>query len=225
MSKERETSEEIAARVRETLPVYLFRPQADIDAEKEAARLQAASFTRAKLTDAERVISEGKVKEEIARANLETQEALRAEGRNVSTRGGANLEMVKQEELRLAEGLELQGRFAEAAEIHPHEREKARLLKIEKAIEQSDTEFCDCPADSAEINGRRVEAHPWYEVKKIYSRPHGRMVSLVGCRKCPELNATPTPPAELAKILGAVAGSHGQAVAQSMERVRRGARR
>jgi hypothetical protein len=219
-----ETPEETAARVRDTLPVFLLRPQSELDADKEAMKLRAASFTRSRLTPEERDISRGAQLEEIARANLETQESLRAEGRNVSTRGGANLEMVEQETLRLAEGLELQGRFREAADIHPRERERERLLKIEEAIERPDTEFCDCPVDSKEIQGRTVEADPHFEVKRVYSRHHGRAVSLVACRKCPGLNATSTPPAQLAKTLAAVGASHGAAMAQGMERLRRARR-
>lgn len=225
MPDKRETPEQIAARVRETLPDYLKRPQEEIEADKAAMRLRAASFTRARLTDAERLISEGVTKENIARANLETQEVLRANGHNVSTRGGANKEMLEQEQVRLAEGLELQGRYSEAAEIHPHKKEAARLLKIEEAIAKPDDEHCECPPDRKEIGGRSVEAHPHYEVKKIYSRPHGRVVSLVGCRKCSGLNATPTPPEHLAKTLHAVGASHGVAVAQAAEKARRGARR
>jgi hypothetical protein len=215
--------------VRETLPVYLLRPQAEIDADKAAMKLRAASFTRARLTPEERDIARGAQLEEIARANLELQEALRAEGHNVSTRGGANLEMVALEEARLAEGLELQGRYFEAAAVygasvaHPHKLEQERLRKIEEAVEKPDGEFCGCPPDEADVPGK--VGHPHYEVKKIYSRRHGRAVALVACRKCGELNATPAPPAALARTLSAVAGSHGAATAQGLERLRRGTRR
>jgi hypothetical protein len=222
MAETRETPEQIAARVRETLPDYLKRPQSEIDADKAAARLQAASFTRSRLTEAERLIAEGVKHERIARANLETQGALRDEGHTVSTHGGANLEMVEQELFRLSHGLELQGRYAEAAEAHPHKRERARLRKIEEAIARPDGEHCECPADTAQISGRTFEGHPHYEVKRVYSRSHGRVVSLMQCRKCGDLNATPTPPAHLTKTLAAVNASHGVAIAQSRERMRRG---
>jgi len=203
MTEVKETSEQIAARVRETLPDYLKQSPEEIEADKTAMRLKAASFTRSKLTDAERVIVHGAKLEEIASANIDTQESLRAEGRNVSTNGGANLEMLKQEKIRLAHGLELQGRYSEAAEAHPHKREQKRLREIEEAIAKDDSDICDCPPEKAELNGQAIEVHPHYEVKKIYSRRHGKMVSLVGCRKCQSLNATPTIPAQLQKILAA----------------------
>jgi hypothetical protein len=222
MIEKRETPEEIAARVRETLPGFLKRSNEEIEADKAAMRLRVASFTRSKLTPEERDISRGAQIESIARANLESQEALRAEGHKVSTRGGANLEMIEQETIRLAEGLELQGRFREAAGIHPKKREKERLFAIEEAIARPDDEFCGCPADEKEVQGRKFEAHPHYEVKRIYSRRHGKSVSLVKCRKCGSLNATPTPPPPLAQILSAVAGSHG--AAQAQERLRRSRR-
>lgn len=209
MTQRKETSEEIAARVRETLPPYLRQSPEDIEADKRAQKLRAASFTRSKLTEGERLITRGKQLEEIARTNLETQNELREEGHNVSTRGGANLEMVEQENIRLAHALELQGRYAEAAGVHPYKREQVRLLKIEEAISKPDDEHCRCPATKAKLNEEEIEVHPHYEVKKIYSRSHGKIVSLVGCTKCPSLNATPDPPEQLAKSLHAHAASAG----------------
>lgn len=218
MTERKETPKEIAARVRKALPGYLKRPQGEVKADKAAMKLRAASFTRARLTEEERVIAEGAKLEAIARANIELQEGLRSEGHNVSTRGGANLEMLGQERFRLAQGLELQGRYEEAATAHPHKRERARLLKVVEAIAKPDGDHCKCPADTADVPGKIGEPH--YEVKRIYSRPHRRMVSLVGCRKCPGLNATPTPPEALAKTLAAVNGSQRTGAAQ-MRRARR----
>lgn len=206
---EKETPDEIAARVRANLPKFLVRTEDEEKKDKEAQDLRRASFTRAKQTEAEKLIARGMQMEEIARANIETQEALREEGHNVSTRGGANQYMLTLELLRLAEGLELQGKYQEAAGVHPHAREQARLLKIEEAIEKDDSEVCDCSPTVADLGKEKIEVQPFFEVKKIFSRKHGDVVSLVGCAKCGQLvNATPTPPAQLANILATHEGSH-----------------
>jgi len=201
MKEKRETPEEVAERVRAALPPYLRQPRDLISEEKRAQALQAASFTRARLTDEERLVARGKQLEEIARANLATKET--PEGR-----------------IRLSRGLELQGRYAEAAECHPHKRERKRLLAIEGACDREDSEVCNCPPKKLRAGGEAVEVPRHYEVKKVYSRRHGRVVSLVGCGnpKCSFLNATPTPPEQLAKVLAAQAGADAEAVA-----MRRGA--
>lgn len=168
------------------LPTFLQRTRERIAAEEEAQALRRASFTRAKLTDAERAVSEGKTLEEIALANLATE--------------GTDVEL---EQIRLAQGLELQGKFTEAADIHPHEEEKARLVAIEEAVNKDDSEVCDCPPEVVDIKGEQIEVFPQYEVKKIYSPKHHGMVSLVSCPNCGGLNATPTPPPQLQAILSA----------------------
>lgn len=168
------------------LPTFLQRSRETIAADEEAQALRRASFTRAKLTDAERAVSQGRTLEEIALANLATE--------------GADVEL---EQIRLAQGLELQGKFTEAADTHPHEEEKARLAAIEEAVNKDDSEVCDCPSEVVDIKGEQIEVFPQYEVKKIYSPKHHGVVSLVGCRGCPDLNATPTPPSQLQAILNA----------------------
>lgn len=211
---EKETPDEIAARVRANLPKFLVRTEDEEKKDNEAQLLQRASFGRAHMTEAEKLVSRGMQMEEIARANIETQEALREEGHNVSTRGGANQYMLTLELFRLAEGLEMQGRFQEAAGVHPHAREQARLLKIEEAIEKDDAEVCDCPPTVANLDGQEVEIQPYFEIKKIFSRKHRDVVSLVGCSKCGEpVNATPTPPEQLANILATHSASHSAVAA------------
>lgn len=208
MIEKRETSEEIAARVRELLPSFLVRTPEQIAEDERVQELRRASFTRSKLTDEERLVTRGKQLEEIARANIETQKELREEGKNVSTRGGANLEMLEQELIRLSHGLEIQGDYEQAADTHPLKKEQARLRKIIGAIGKPDDEVCKCPSTKTEIDGQSVEIAPYFEDKKIYSRKHGRMVSLVRCDKCKQIiNATPTPPEQLTKVLAAHAAS------------------
>ena len=214
-SSMKETSEEIAARVQANLPSYLRQTSEQVEADKKAQELRRASFTRSKLTEEERLISRGIQIEEIARANIETMESKRAEGENISTRGGANLEMLEFEKIRLCRALELQGCYEEAASLHPLKREQKRLLKIVEAIKKDDSRVCACPPTKATLDSAEIEVQPYYEVKKIYSREHGKVISLVGCVKCGFQNATPNPPEQLSRILGAQNASH-QAVKMNM---------
>jgi hypothetical protein len=220
MSERKETSEEIARRVHDTLPSFLVRTPEQVAEDERVQELRRASFTRSKLTEEERLVSRGKQIEEIAKANIETQKQLREEGRNVSTHGGANLEMLEQELIRLSHGLELQGDYEQAVTVHPLKREQTRLKKIVEAIDKPDDKFCKCPPTKTEHDGQAIEIHPHYEVKKIYSRKHGRVVSLVGCSKCPSLNATPTPPKQLTQVLTAHAASSAAAKVNRQVNVR-----
>jgi hypothetical protein len=204
----KETPEEIAARVAANLPSYLRQTPEQAEEDKRAQELRRASFTRSKLTGEERLVARGAQVAEIALANIGTQESLREEGHNVSSRGGANKEMLEHEYIRLAHGLELQGRYKDAASVHPLKREQARLLKIEEAIAEDDAKFCGCAPTKTELNGQEIEVEPHYEVKRIFSRRHRGMVSLVGCTKCSALNATPALPSQLASVLGSHTASH-----------------
>lgn len=173
------------------LPAYLRRDEETIRADEQTQALQRASFTRSKLTEEERLIAEGIKREEIALSNL------------LLVR---NLPELTFESARYAHGLELQGRYREASDAHPIEEEKVRLKSIEEAIQRDDSEVCGCKPQKLELNGQQIEVYPHYEVRKIYSRRHGKAVSLVGCNDCGDLNATPSPPEQLQKILSAQKG-------------------
>lgn len=207
MAEKQETPQEVAARVKAGLPSYLVMTPEKVEEEKKVQELRRASFTRSRLTEEERLVARGCQFEEIARANIETMEAKREQGFTHRAWGGATLDMLEEQEIQLAHGLEMQGRYEDAAVVHPHKREQARLRKIEEAINKDDDTFCDCPPTVATLGDAEIEVTPFYEVKKIYSRKHSRLVSLVACSKCPDLNATPNPPEQLAAMLGAQQGS------------------
>lgn len=193
MTEKRETPDEIAARVRTLLPSFLVQTDEEIAAEKERQRLLAASFTRAKSNPAERMVERGVQMEQIARANIELQKEARAEGRNVSTRGGANQEMLAQELERLAEGLALQGRYVEAADVHPKKLKAKEFTEIQEAIDKAD-DLCECPRKEHKnpLNEKEaVSISPRRELKPVFSSKHGGMVSLMVCDSCGELNARP----------------------------------
>jgi hypothetical protein len=188
-----ETSEQIAARVAANLPPYLRMTPEKQQEEDEAQALRRASFTRSKLTEEERIVAHGMKVEEIALSNLQL---------------ARNEEELNHWQRQYAQGLELQGKYEEAADVHPDEGEKNRLRSWAGAVAKDDAEYCQCEAEKATLNGQDIEVHPHYEVKRIYSRRHNGMVSLVGCQKCSALNATSTPPTQLATILHAHRASH-----------------
>jgi hypothetical protein len=169
-----------------TLPEFLRRDRAAIEADEIIQDLRRASFGRGHLNLAERQIARGVTLESIALSNLPLVR---------------NEDDLQREQIRLTEGLELQGRFDEAAQVHPSEGESLRM--IADAVRRDDSEVCDCPVTQTDVAGKSIEIHPSYEVKKVYSRKHGQMVSLVGCTACGFLNATPDPPDQLQAILRA----------------------
>lgn len=171
-----------------SLPPFLRRDREAIEADEQAQELRRASFGRGHLTEAERNVSHGMVLEDIALSNLPL---------------ARNEEDLKREQLRYSEGLELQGRLIEAADAHPLEDEQVRLRSVADAIDKDDDEFCNCGTTTARVGNEDVKVHPHYEVKKVYSRKHGKIVSLVGCTACGELNASANPPEQLQRILQA----------------------
>jgi hypothetical protein len=203
-----------------TLPIFLQRTPEQVLADEAAQEARRASFTRAKLSDGERLIARGAQLEEIARANISQMEAHREERHTVSTRGGANLEMLEQQRALLAHALELQGRFLDAAEVAPLKTEQKRLRAIHDAVEAPD-ETCDCPRDEHELNGVKIEISPRRMLKTIYSRKHGREIALMKCDKCGDLFALPLT-GQAAEIAGARQASRaaGQSVRSDVQVLR-----
>lgn len=159
--------------------------------DDETQRLLRASHTRAHLSDAERVVSRGVILEAIARDNIRAMEAVRAEGRNRSSQGGATLEMLAEEKTRLAHALQLQGKYVEAADVHPQLTRANEYRKVQEAIDRPDSEKCTCNPDRILLNGVEQEVGCEFTVREIYSRRDKAMVALVGCKKCPDLNTRP----------------------------------
>lgn len=157
-----------------TFPHWLVGTPEERAAEDERQRLTRASFTRARLTEAERLLGRGRLLEITARQNL--------------ARAGEHDQLPKSQ---LADALAMQGRYVEAAEIHPDETRKAYFEKLVQALEMDDSEKCECPDDTTEMNGVSLALTPRFEERKIFSPIHNDVVSLVRCATCGHLNARP----------------------------------
>lgn len=151
-------------------PVWLKGTSEQQAAEKERQRLARASFTRAHLTESERLVGRGRLIETTARHNLTN---------------GANTLASSQ----LADALAMQGRYVEAAQIHPDEARTAEFERIAHALEIDDEEKCNCPDDKTKMNGVDLSITPRFEERKIFSPIHNDVVSIITCRKCGHANA------------------------------------
>jgi hypothetical protein len=210
------TTGERAERVAAKLPPYLRKSKQEIEAERERQKLLAASFTRARSSPAERMLERGVQMESIARANVELMEAERRTGKR---KGVATKAMIDEQRAMLAEGLALQGRFKEAAEVHPSKRKAKEFLDTHDAITRPDS-MCKCPRDEAAdpLTGSELSVSPRRQLKEIYSEKQRGIVALMWCDKCKTLNARPLT-GQAAEIAAAHAGSHavGASVGRDVE--------
>jgi hypothetical protein len=159
-------------------PVWLKGTSAEQKAEAERQALAMAAHSRAKLSDAERLVGRGQLLEQTARENLA-----------LSKRRNRAARVLAQNQL--ADALAMQGRYAEAAEMHTDRHRRKYFRDVKKALEKPDDEKCGCPDRKAEVSGQQIAITPRYEVEKIYSPIHGELVSVVKCSKCEHLNARP----------------------------------
>lgn len=160
-------------------PVWLKGSPQEQEAENQRQAALRASFTRAKLTEAEEMIGRGHLLEQTARGNIEAARGKDAEARVLA-------------ENQLAEALAMQGRFAEAADEHHDAVKRAEFRAVGKAMEMDDGEKCDCPDIEGSIT-------PRFERRRIFSPVHGEVVSLVECQTCGHVNARPITSRLLAK--------------------------
>lgn len=159
-----------------THPVWITGTEAEQAAEAQRQALLLASFTRAKMTDEERLIGRGALLETTARGNLEHSAGKDKESRILA-------------ENQLADALAMQGKYAEAAETHNDKRARKHYRDIVKAIETPDDEKCNCADSKAKINDAELSITPRFERAEIFSPVHGGLVSLIQCQKCGHLNA------------------------------------
>jgi hypothetical protein len=149
-------------------------------AESERQAQAMAAHSRARMTEAERLVGRGALLEQTARGNLEQSFGVKG----------------KEEERRLAksqlaESLAMQGRYAEAAEVHPDKEQRKYYRDIAVAIEKPDDEKCDCGDRRAKMNDTELSITPRFERARIFSPVHNDVVSLVECSKCGHWNARP----------------------------------
>lgn len=161
-----------------TFPVWLIGSEAEQAAEAERQSLALAAHSRAKLSEAERLIGRGALLEATARGNLEQSAGVDKEARILA-------------ENQLADALAMQGRFAEAAEIHNDKHRRKHFRDIGKALEMDDAKKCKCKDSKARINGAELSITPRFEQGRVFSPIHNDLVSLVRCHKCGHLNARP----------------------------------
>ena len=153
-------------------PVWLVGSEEEQKAEAERQRLAKASFTRARLTESERLIGRGRLLEMTARQNL--------------ARAGERDTLPK---TQLAEALAMQGRYVEAAETHPDPDRKSHFENIVRALEMDDSEKCNCEDTQAKVNGVELSLTPRFESARIFSPVHNKVVSVIICSKCGHMNA------------------------------------
>jgi hypothetical protein len=156
-------------------PKWLERSEAELAAEEETQALRRAAHTRARLTEEERLVSRGALLEQTARGNLDA--------------AGGNVELVAREKENLAVALAMQGRFTEAAKIHPDKLMRQHFKDIESAIEMDDAEKCDCKDFTGTVDGVEIAVTPRYSARTVYSTKHGEAVQLITCARCGHMNA------------------------------------
>lgn len=115
-------------------------------------------------------------------------------------------------EARMAEGFALEGNFAAAAELHPDTEHTARFEAIAAAVERDDGERCDCPIETITdpATGQPVTITPDTIEEMVFSQKHGRLMPLVRCSRCGDLNVKQAPE-HLERRISAVRQQHNEA--------------
>jgi predicted nucleic-acid-binding Zn-ribbon protein len=155
------------------LPSWLARSDTEIAKDEQYQAMRRASFTRAKLTEGERLVSRGASLERTAKGNLRI-----AQEQN-------NHAQITRETANLADALAMQGRYEEAAQLHPSEDARERYSQIQKAIDLDDSEKCKCPDTVTDD----LSLTPRFSARTIYSLKHKKTISVITCSKCGHMNA------------------------------------
>lgn len=158
-----------------SIQALLARPTTE---DEKVQEMRRASYTRANLTEAERLVSRGKTLEDTALANL-----------SAAVRDG-NEEQAQLERWHLADALAMSGDLDGAIQIHPLEVERERLIAEKEAIDRPDDEMCSCQPQRANLNGVEIEVPNTHISKMIFSPKHGDLVGLEVCA-CGAMNARP----------------------------------
>lgn len=124
----------------------------------------------------------------------EERQLLRA--RAIEIAALANLAVDDRPEVRaqLADAWADQGRFDEAAKIHPNVDRQRRYTEIAQAIERDDDETCPCEDQTVMdvTQNKNVVVYAQNIDKMVYSRKHRKLMPLVRCA-CGDLNVRPAP--------------------------------
>lgn len=171
----------------EKIPVWLRRtPEQQAQDAALQDRLRQASGPGIRPNPTERYLLRAAAVERSAQAHLD----------HLHIRPHVDLKHVKAASAQLAEAWAMQGRFSEAAELHPNPERSQRFQRIAEAIERPDDDpGCKCPverqADPAQ-NGRMVTITPNNITEIVYSPKHRRLMPLVECR-CGDANVKAAP--------------------------------
>lgn len=99
-------------------------------------------------------------------------------------------------EARLAEALAAEGRYAEAAELHPSEAHAERFQKIAEAIDRDDNApRCECEVQQTidPATGQPVVLTTEIISEMVFSPRQGKLLPLVKCVSCGLENVKPAP--------------------------------
>lgn len=120
---------------------------------------------------------------------------------------------LKTAEAQLADALAEQGHYSDAAELHPSAEHAERYRAIAAAIDRPDDEQgCQCELQNVldPQTNRPILLQNEIVSEYIFSPKHGRLMPVVQCVKCGDMNVKPAP-AHLTQRLQGVREQHRQA--------------
>lgn len=173
------------------LPDFLrMTPEQIAVSERIQEEVRQAMHGRVQATQEEAQLIRGIHAERTARANLSAFIEAKEPGGETWERG------VSFYLTQLADALADQGRYAEAAALHPTKEQAAEYAAIQTALDRPDDAICDCPADEVvdPVSKKTLRIPARNKIAEVYSIKLKRMVPLIRCEKCePDraLNARP----------------------------------
>lgn len=108
-------------------------------------------------------------------------------------------EQLRSTQAQMAEALAMQGNYGEAAELHPDPEHATRLRAIDNAVNRDDNDpSCDCPIEQKHSgkSNQTIALPNENVVEMIYSTKHRKMMPLVVCRHCGDMNVKPATEAQ-----------------------------
>lgn len=170
------------------LPAFLEMTPAQIARSQQIQEeTRQALFGRVQANQEEAHLIRGIHLEEAARATLEV---LHQEKRRKGRAEAVSLQLA-----RLADAYASQGRFEEAAAVHPVKSRANEYTAIKAAIDRPDSGICKCaPLEVKDPASDKILSIPTLnKVMDVYSTKHKRLVPLIRCEECGYLNARPLP--------------------------------
>jgi hypothetical protein len=194
--------------IKQGLPIWLKRTPAQEAGDRALQdRLRQAAGPGVHPNPTERHLLRAAAVERSARAHLE----------HLRVRPHTDPAHVKNAEAQLAEAWASQGKYSEAAELHPSPAHAARFAAIAAAIERDDdAPGCGCPIEREKDpaqGGREVTIPPDNIDEIIYSPKHRKLMPLVVC-KCGDMNVKAAP-AHLEERLNRALATHRAAVKEA----------